>query len=176
MIYRKLGAPTFLGVRLGEPPRSSRRPATLSAMDATWARRELPVLEAIISDLDKVPEGGGWPDGGDIAARTGLDLGDIGAALLALDGCYITLVRSGGAASWHVTAVTADARRAAGQWPTAEGLVEQLAARIGEAAEQETDQERKGRLQAVARGLAGAAKGVAVNVVSAYLERVLPHA
>jgi hypothetical protein len=37
---------------------------------------------------------------------------------------------------------------------TGESLVEQLAARIGEAAERDTDQDRKGRLQAVARGLA----------------------
>jgi hypothetical protein len=145
-------------------------------MDATWGHRELPVLEAVISALDKVPGGGGWPDGADIATLTRLDLGKVGAALLALDGQYITLVRSGTAASWHVTAVTADARRAAGQWPTAEGLVEQLAARIGEAAEREADLERKGRLQAVARGLAGAAKQIAVNVASTYLERGLPHA
>ena len=152
------------------------RPATLSAMDATWARRELPVLEAIISDLDQAPVTGAWPDAHDIAASSSLSLDEVGAALLALDGHYITLVRPLALSDWHVTAVTADARRAAGQWPNAEGLVEQLAARISEAAEQETDQERKGRLQAVGRGLAGTAKGVAVNVVSAYLEHVLPHA
>lgn len=145
-------------------------------MDATWGRRELPVLEAIISDFDMIPMGGRWPDGADVAARTGLSLADVGAALLALDGHYVTLVRSGSPSDWHVTAVTPDARRAAGQWPTAEGLVEQLAARISEAAELETDQERKGRLQAVGRGLAGAAKTVAVNVASAYLEHALPHA
>lgn len=145
-------------------------------MDATWGRRDLPVLEAIISDLDMVPVGGGWPDGADIAAKTGLSLGDVGAALQALDGNYITLIRSGGVGDWHVTAVSQDARRAVGQWPSGESLIEQLAARIGEAAERETDQERKGRLQAVARGLAGAAKQIAVNVASAYLERGLPHA
>lgn len=39
----------------------------------------------------------------------------------------------------HVTDVTADARRAAGQWPTGENLIEQHAARIGEADEKATD-------------------------------------
>jgi hypothetical protein len=144
-------------------------------MDPTWGRRELPVLEAIISDLDLVPVGGGWPDGADIAARTGLPLADVGAALLALDGPFITLVRSGTASGWHVTAVTADARRTAGQWPSGEALIDQIAARIAEAAEREPDHERKGRLQAVARGLGGAAKQIAVNVASAYLERGAHH-
>jgi hypothetical protein len=140
-------------------------------MEATWTRRELPVLEAVIKGLDLVPVGGGWPDGADIATATGLSLADVGAALLALDGHYITLVRSGSAGDWHATAVTPDARHAAGQWPDAESLVDQLAARISEAAERETDQDRKARLQAVARGLAGVAKGIAVNVASAWLER-----
>jgi hypothetical protein len=144
-------------------------------MDSTWGSRELPVLEAVIADFDRVPEGGGWPDGEDIAASTGLSVADVGAALLALDGQYITVVRSGTAGSWHVTAVTPDARRAAGQWPSAEDLVEQLAARIGEAAERETDPERKQRFKAVARGLGGVAKDVAVSFVTAYLERLTSH-
>ena len=139
-------------------------------MDSTWGSRELPVLEAVIADFDRVPEGGGWPDGEDIAASTGLPVADVGAALLALDGQYLTVVRSGTAGSWHITAVTPDARRAVGQWPSAENLVEQLAARIGEAAERETDQDRKGKLQAVARGLAGVAKGIAINVASSLIE------
>jgi hypothetical protein len=122
-------------------------------MDATWARRELPVLEAVIKGLDLVPVGGGWPDGTDIAAATGLSLADVGAALLALDGHYITLVRSGSASDWHATAVTADARRAVGQRPTAESLIEQLTVKIGEAAERENDPDRKRRLQVIARGL-----------------------
>jgi len=145
-------------------------------MDATWESRELPVLEAIIRDLDKVPVTEAWPDAADIAVKTGLDLSDVGAALLALDGQYLTLVRNLTLSSWHVTAVTPGGRRAVGQWPSAESLVEQLAARINEVAEREADQERRGRLQAVARGLVGVAKEIAVNVASAYLERGLPHA
>jgi hypothetical protein len=82
---------------------------------------------------------------------------------------------AGPASGWHVTAVTADARRTAGHWPSGEALIDQIAARIAEAAEREPDPERKGRLQAVARGLGGAAKQIAVNVASAYLERGAHH-
>jgi hypothetical protein len=157
-------------------PLSRCRAVTLSAMDATWVRRELPVLEAIIADLDMSSATSMWPDGGDIAARTGLSLTEVGAALQALDGHYIALARSGGPSDWHVTSVTPEARRAAGQWPSAEGLVEEIAAQISKAAEREPDSDRKRRLLAVARELAGATKQIAVNVASAYLERGLPHA
>ena len=145
-------------------------------MDATWGHRELPVLEAVISALDIAPVTSEWPDAADIAAKTGLSLSDVGAALQALNDHYITLVKPLTLPDWHVTAVTQDARRAVGQWPSGESFVEQLAAGIGEAAEREADPERKGRLQAVARGLAGAARQIAVNVASTYLERGLPRA
>jgi hypothetical protein len=110
-----------------------------------------------------------------VLLTSGPPLANAGAALLALHGPFITLVRSGSASGWHVTAVTADARRTAGQWPSGEALIDQIAARIAEAAEREPDHERKGRLQAVASGLGGAAKQIAVNVASAYLERWAHH-
>jgi hypothetical protein len=55
-------------------------------------------------------------------------------------------------ADWHVTAVTREALRAAGQWPTGETLVEQLAVRISEAAEGETDPDRKGGFRRLPAG------------------------
>jgi len=79
------------------------------------------------------------------------------------------------ASSWDVTSVTPAGRRAVGQWPTGERLIEQLASGISRAAEQESDPERKRRLLMVARGLGGAAKAIAVNVASSILEQHLPH-
>jgi hypothetical protein len=58
--------------------------------------------------------------------------------------------------------------------PTAEDLVRQFAARISDAAEQETDQKRKATLQAVGYGLAGEDRGIAVTAVPKYLERAMP--
>jgi hypothetical protein len=144
-------------------------------MEATWGGRELPVLEAVIGQIDLLPLTSQWPDARDIASITGLALADVGAALAALDDVYITLMKTVGVSSRYVTAVTPEARRAVGQWPTAESLIEQLATRIGEAAEREADPERKGRLQAVARGLGGVASEIAVNVASAFIERSAPH-
>ncbi len=55
---------------------------------------------------------------------------------------------------WCVTEVTADARRAVGQWPTPENVVASLAAAFSTAAEQEPDHERRGKLRSVASFLA----------------------
>jgi hypothetical protein len=94
-------------------------------MEDTWAWRDLPVLDAVVSQLDEVNETGGWPDLPDIAEATGL--GDLEVAA-ALDGEYLDLLRtSGDLSGWFVTRVTSAARRTVGQWPTGESLIERLA-------------------------------------------------
>lgn len=146
------------------------------AMEDTWAVRELPVLDAAVSQLDKLSKTGSFPDVGDIAAITGLDDLDVAAALDALEGSYIEFQRTAGDPSaWFVTRATSAARRAVGQWPTGESLIGQLAAGIREAAKDEPDPARKRRLQAVARELGGAAKTIAVSVATQILEHQLPH-
>jgi hypothetical protein len=60
-------------------------------MEDTWAWRDLPVLDAVVSQLDEVNETGGWPDLPDIAEATGL--GDLEVAA-ALDGEYLDLQRT----------------------------------------------------------------------------------
>ena len=147
-------------------------------MESTWARRDLPVLDLIVRALEEVHYGGDpeYPDTENLSEGTGLDETTVAAALQALDGEYITLRQTSRPGVEYVTAVTPAARRAVGQWPSPENLVDQLAARIGDAAEQEPDPERKSRLQSVARGLTGIARSVAVNVLSAYADGTLPHA
>jgi hypothetical protein len=71
--------------------------------------------------------------------------------------------------------VTPAARRVVGQWPTAENLIDRLASGIAQSAEEETDPERKRRLRELARELGGAAKSIAINVVSEVIEHRLPH-
>ena len=93
-------------------------------MEDTWASRDLPVLDATV----RVMETNNFPAVRDIAAAAGMDIETTGRALEALDGTYVGLSRSaGGPESWNVRTVSADARRAVGQWPTAESLVTQLA-------------------------------------------------
>jgi hypothetical protein len=145
-------------------------------MKATWASRDLPVLEAAVRLFEEMYTAGLMPDAADIASATGLDALDVAKALDALDGEYLDLQRTGGdLSSWFVGSITPDARRAVGQWPTGESLIDQLAAGISQAAEREPDPEQKTRLRAVARELAGAAKTIAVNVASEMLEHRLPH-
>jgi hypothetical protein len=145
-------------------------------MEDTWTGRDLPVLDAVVSKMDEVNRTGQWPDAGDIAAFTGLGVLDVAAALDALEGDYLDLQRtSGDPSAWFVTSVTSAARREVGQWPTGESMIDRLVGGIGEAAEEETDPEKKRRLQAVARELGGMAKAVAINVTSQMLEYRLPH-
>jgi hypothetical protein len=50
-------------------------------MDDTWAWRDLPVLDAVVRQMDEINKTGGFPDGADIAASAGLGVLDVAAAL-----------------------------------------------------------------------------------------------
>jgi hypothetical protein len=144
-------------------------------MEDTWASRDLPVLEAAVSQVDKLLPLNKTPEAIDITETTGLPIPVVITALNALDGEYVVLRRSLEPAGWDITAVTPHARRAVGQWPTGESLVQRLAAGISQAAEHVQDPEQKRRLLTVARELGGAAKTIAINVASEILEHRLPH-
>lgn len=142
-------------------------------MQDTWFSRDLPVLEAALHLLDEVP--GELPEGHDIAAAVSLSLDDVGRALTALDGEFLDVRRAcGGIGSWFVAGATAQARRASSQWPTMDVLIERLAEGISHAAEVEADPDRKARLRAVGRELAGMARDVAVSVLSAVIGQHIP--
>jgi hypothetical protein len=143
-------------------------------MKDTWANRDLPVLDAAVELVDEMYTSGRYPEGDDIAGHAGMDIQSVGAALNALDGEFIELQRTGDFGRWGIPRVTTAARRAVGQWPTAEGIVERLAAGMTRAAERESDPEQKRRVLTVARELGGAAKAIAVNVASEILEHRLP--
>ena len=144
-------------------------------MDETWASRDLPVLDAVVSQLDDLLPKGDVPEAIDIATATGMEIAEVITALNALDGHYIELHKALEPSGWFVTSVTPTARRAVGQWPTGENLIERLAAGISRAAEEEPDPEQKRRLKTVARELGGAAKTIAINVASEILEHRLLH-
>jgi len=144
-------------------------------MEDTWASRELPVLEVVVSQVDEVAATGGYPEAEDVADYTGMPLADVLTALNALDGDFIALHRSMDPSGWYVTSVTSLARRSVGQWPTGENLIGRLTAGLAQAAEQEEDPERKKKLMLVARELGGAVKTIAINVATEVLEHRLPH-
>jgi hypothetical protein len=141
-------------------------------MEDTWVSRDLPVLEAVVKLLD---EGADIVTVSDITGETGLDSKAVDRALIALRGPYVTeytqLATGGIPDSWYVSAVTAEARRVAGQWPTAESLAARLAEAFSEAADAEKDPERKSRLRQLASFLGETGKDLAAEIIAKVIMR-----
>ncbi len=119
-------------------------------MHDTWAARDLPILDATIDLLEQ----SFMVTVTDIAARTNFTPSDVAAALEALDPVYVDFRKTttgGDPRYWYVFKVTPEARRAVGQWPTAESLASRLAAELAAEAQDEPDGERQGLLAYAAR-------------------------
>jgi len=135
-------------------------------MDLTWERRDLPVLDAIVRYFDE-HDGPEIPDVETFVKLTGMDPTQVARAVRALSPRFIKTGASlGGLMDVAVMGVTDEARQAVGQWPSPEVWVERLVQALREAAEREPDPERKGHLRALAEGLGGFARDVAVGVLS----------
>lgn len=135
-------------------------------MEDPWTNRDLLVLEAAVRALDA--DLTKFPEGQDLALTTGLEVGDVGRAFKALDGEYMQVAMTmGGPASWHVSAVTSEARRIVGQWPTPEALVDKLINSLNTAAEREEDPEKRTKLRAAAGMVAGTVREIFVDVAAA---------
>lgn len=137
-------------------------------MDETWFTRDLPVLNATVSLLEI---DGDYPEVMDISDRSGIHEDDVGRSLRAMHGEYLDLAITGDVRSWYVRSVTAAARRAVGQWPSPEGLVDALAEAFGSAAEEEPDSEKKSRLRQVGAFLSSTGRDAATEVVSKVILR-----
>ncbi|MFI5476045.1 hypothetical protein ACIA6D_38345 [Streptomyces cacaoi] len=143
-------------------------------MDTTWARRDLPVLDALVQQLDDAA-GASFPELRDVTDPTGLDINEVAKAALALDSAgFVLLSRTAGPPSgWYVKEVSREARQVVGQWPTAEQVLDSLVARLEEAADEETDPEQRSRLREAASTAGGAARGVFVDVLSSVIAKSL---
>lgn len=140
-------------------------------MKDTWFARDRPVLDAVLELMEELTPG--WPRARDISNRTGLGVPDVVKALKTLEGEYIELqpYLDGDGGATRILSVNAEARRAVGQWPTIKGLSERLVEALQDAAEQETDPVKKGRLRRAAEGLAGIGKDLLVEVTGAAIAR-----
>jgi hypothetical protein len=132
-------------------PEAARQvPVRQMIVQDTWAARDLPVLDATVSLLEQSY----MVTVTDIAASTGLDEGAVAKALESMDPVYVDFRKTttgGDPRFWYVFKVTPEARRAVGQWPTAEALASRLAEELAAAARQETEAERQGLLTYAAR-------------------------
>jgi hypothetical protein len=74
-----------------------------------------------------------------------------------------------------VSSVTADARRAVGQWPSIDTLSDRLVAALQDAAEHESDPLKKTKLRSAADAVTGMGRDIFVGVVTAAATGALPH-
>jgi hypothetical protein len=122
-------------------------------------------LDAIVHYIDE-HDGPEIPDVETFVKLTGMEPGQVARAVRALSPRFIkTQATLGGLMDLAIMGVTDEARQAVGQWPSPEAWVERLVQALREAAEHEPDPERKRRLRALAEGLGGFARDVAVGVL-----------
>ena len=134
----------------------------------TWAARDLPVLDATIGLL----EHSYMVTVTDIADKAALDPSVVAQALEALDPIYVDFRKTttgGDPRFWYVFKVTPEARRAVGQWPTAEALVSRLAEELSAAARRDGDAEHQGLLAYAARLIGDTLRDAAVRAAGAVL-------
>ena len=113
------------------------------SLDDAWFTRDLPVLRAIARLVDG-PEHGGAPYLGQVVPASGLPKADVLLAARSLVSAgYAEALTNHAGDVVRFTAVSGEARRLAGLWPTPQGewerLLEQLTARAAHAG---TDVER----------------------------------
>jgi hypothetical protein len=130
---------------------------------STWAIRELPILSAALLRLDAGEDVAEFED---LARETGLSDDQLWAGLRALETAQPPYIDVRGK---HIWGVTERARRELGTWPSATSIVDALAVAFAQAAEAEREPAKKNRLRAVADGLGGAVKDIAVAVVAKHL-------
>jgi hypothetical protein len=100
----------------------------------------------------------------ELTEQLGLRPKQVSCAIEALRPTFldIGIVGNQGAEAYLIRGITDAGRRAIGQWPSAETIVDRLAQGLLDAADQEPDEQRKSRLRSIAEGLRGFARDVAV--------------
>ncbi|MCF6743597.1 hypothetical protein E9529_04790 [Blastococcus sp. KM273128] len=142
-----------------------------------WFTRDLPVLRAIARLVDEPKHGGAPYLLGSVVPGSGLPKAEVIAAAKALAAAgYIEPLTNHAGDIVRITAISAEARRLTGLWPTPQGewerLLEQLAAR---AANAHTDVERQ-RWRAFAEAAAAVGEHDGALLMSALIGGYVPRA
>ncbi|MFG3576412.1 hypothetical protein [Micromonospora chersina] len=138
-------------------------------VNPTWEDRDLPVLRAIVELYEE--SGGRQNRPHHIVERTGLDEQSVLRSLRALDGEYVevTIVDDGTPVLFGRP--NGEARRAVGLWPTPEVLADRLVQALALAAEQEPNEEKRGKLRSLGTWAGNAGRDLMVDVAAAALNR-----
>jgi hypothetical protein len=136
-------------------------------MEDSWVSRDLPILDAIVQYFDGADEPlqAGIPTEGTFAEITGRDLGEVRASVRALRRSYL-VVQDGGLGASMIVGVTDAARRAVGQWPSAEAMADRVAAALREAADREQDPQKKSKLRTAAEIAGGFARDFVIDALA----------
>jgi hypothetical protein len=141
----------------------------------TWTSRDLPILVAALRRLDA---GDPFVDLEELRHEVGLDVATMRAGLKALEGAWppyidVTYTMAGpDRVGGHLQGVSERCRRELEAWPSADALVDRLSQALADAADREPEPERKNRLRALADGLGGIARDIAVGVISTQLGKL----
>ncbi|MGY1771178.1 hypothetical protein [Blastococcus sp. SYSU D00813] len=142
-----------------------------------WFTRDLPVLRAIARLVDEPRHGGAPYLLGSVVPASGLPKAEVVAAARALATAgYIEPLTNHAGDIVRITAISAEARRLAGLWPTPQGewerLLEQLAARATNAP---TEVERQ-RWRALADAAAAVGEDAGALLMQALIGGYVPRA
>ncbi|MDK3256412.1 hypothetical protein [Blastococcus capsensis] len=148
-----------------------------SPLPDVWFARDLPVLRAIARLVDEPKHGGAPYLLGAVVPASGLPKAEVIVAAKALASAgYIEPLTNHAGDIVRITAISAEARRLAGLWPTPQGewerLLEQLAARAERAP---TDVERQ-RWQAFADAATAVGEHDGALLMSALIGGYVPRA
>jgi hypothetical protein len=137
-------------------------------MEESWTTRDLRVLDALVRRFEERGGAATPIDGHQLADQLGMLPEQVLLAVEALRPTYVDaqILAHPGADAYIVRGVTDEGRRAVGQWPTPEGIVDRLVQGLLDAADQELDEQKRSRLRSIAEGLRGFARDVAVGVIS----------
>lgn len=138
------------------------------SVPSTWFERDLPVLEAIIELLnEKRPHS--LLSINEVAEHLSRSKEEVRAATHALGEEYITLREfiNGGDPGPYL--VTSAARRASGQWPSEELVIESLIRGVPIAIESETDPEKRSKLKQFLDSAVGVSREVLVGILTTTL-------
>ena len=135
----------------------------------TWAARDLPALCAVVDLSDE----GAWhiePE--QISERTGFDVETVKAGLWALTKEYPTFFEYTDTGTFEgrdidgIRNPTGHVRRTVGTWPKQEDRVTEMVAALREAAERESDPEKRSVLRKAAEYAAGVGRDLFVGIIA----------
>jgi hypothetical protein len=136
-------------------------------LDDMWHSRDLPVLREAVRRLDPWPSHP--PSHKEMIEATGLSEAHVRAAATALQQARLVEVLHDGGGSFTFWAITPEARRLTGVWPTPEIAADRLIAAIEAAIERTDDPAQKSRLRKIRDSFLAAGRDLTVSIAAAVI-------